>query len=240
MDMQHKLLFNENYRTIIRILLERFLASIFYKNVDEYIVQTETMKRSLDNFYSKNMSPVNIYPFMKKTIYKKGANLSNIDFVYVSVGLKHKNHKTLILAWVHLAEQGIYPKLTLTLAQNNRDLINMIDKLVEKYHIKVENLGYIDTSRVADLYSQAKALIYPSLLESFGLPLIEAQMAELPILASELDYVRDVCEPIETFDPKSHISIAKAVKRYLKITTNENKVYTSHEFIQSIYKDVQK
>jgi hypothetical protein len=40
-------------------------------------------------------------------------------------------------------------------------------------------------------------------------------MAGLPILAPELDYVRDVCVPIQTFDPHSPVSIARAVKRFL-------------------------
>ena len=58
-------------------------------------------------------------------------------------------------------------------------------------------------------------MIFPSTSESFGLPLIEATHAGLPILASELDYVRDVCSPVQTFDPTSPVSIARAVKRFL-------------------------
>jgi glycosyltransferase involved in cell wall biosynthesis len=64
-------------------------------------------------------------------------------------------------------------------------------------------------------YRQSGALIFPSLTESFGLPLIEARGRDLPILAGELDYVRDVCVPVETFDPRSPRSIARAVKRHL-------------------------
>ncbi len=59
------------------------------------------------------------------------------------------------------------------------------------------------------------ALIFPSKTESLGLPLIEAASAGLPIIASELDFVRDVCVPNETFDPYSSTSISRAVKRLL-------------------------
>jgi hypothetical protein len=44
---------------------------------------------------------------------------------------------------------------------------------------------------------------------------MEAQAAGLPILAAELDFVRDVCEPTVTFDPHSARSIARAVERFL-------------------------
>ena len=37
------------------------------------------------------------------------------------------------------------------------------------------------------------------------------------MLASELDYVRDVVDPEESFDPASPVSIARAVKRFLGI-----------------------
>ena len=67
------------------------------------------------------------------------------------------------------------------------------------------------------LYATAKAMIFPSTSESFGLPLVEATQLGLPILAPELDYVRDVCSPAHTFDPASPVSIARAVKRFLAV-----------------------
>ena len=39
----------------------------------------------------------------------------------------------------------------------------------------------------------------------------------LPVLASELDYYRDVLDPDQSFDPNSNISVARAVKRFLGI-----------------------
>jgi hypothetical protein len=50
------------------------------------------------------------------------------------------------------------------------------------------------------------------------LPLIEAHEAGVDILASEMDFVRDVVDPVQSFNPFSPISIAKSVKRYLKVT----------------------
>lgn len=66
-----------------------------------------------------------------------------------------------------------------------------------------------------DLYQRAGALIYPSTMESLGLPLIEARRMGLPIIASERDYVRDIIDPEQSFDPLSPVSIARAVERFL-------------------------
>jgi glycosyltransferase involved in cell wall biosynthesis len=70
------------------------------------------------------------------------------------------------------------------------------------------------SGEISGLDAQAKALIFPSLFESFGLPLLEAAKAGLPILASERDYVRDVVKPVASFDPESALSIARAVLRH--------------------------
>jgi hypothetical protein len=68
-----------------------------------------------------------------------------------------------------------------------------------------------------------------------GLPLIEAREAKVDIIAAELDYVRDVVTPVQTFDPNSPISIARSVKRYLNIPTalvklGDNKKLINHLF----------
>ena len=65
-------------------------------------------------------------------------------------------------------------------------------------------------------------------------PLIEAKQAGLPILASELDYVRDVLDPDQTFDPNSDISIARAVKRYLGIAEEPLPLQDANGFLDYI------
>jgi len=238
----------EKKRAIARIWIEKKMSKFFYKNVDEYFVQSNTMKRNLEFYYSKHMRKVTIFPFSDLSIFSNQAslltndNLSNSincskhDFIYISNGPKHKNHKTLLKAWVVLANQKIFPKLTLTLPIDNKEEIDNINNLIETYHIRVENLGYIDLSEVLKLYLSAKALIFPSLIESYGLPLVEARLVGLPILAPELVYVREVCNPVETFDPTSEISIAMAVKRFLDISNENFKDYHVNDFIDYISK----
>ena len=94
----------------------------------------------------------------------------------------------------------------------------------------------VNSSDMAGILKSSTALIYPSKIESFGMPLIEAQILNIPVIASELDYVRDIVVPSETFDPNSPLSIARAVKRFLKIDT-ENYVLTNpSDFLASILK----
>nr|WP_238344364.1 glycosyltransferase [Ramlibacter lithotrophicus] len=137
------------------------------------------------------------------------------DFVYVADGEAHKNHRTLLEAWRELATQGLKPRLALTLGPRDAALARAVDALRTRTGAEVYNLGQMSHHQILLLYRRSRALIFPSLLESFGLPLIEAEQISLPILAPERDYVRDVCTPAQTFDATSAHSIASAVRRFL-------------------------
>ena len=142
--------------------------------------------------------------------------MESFFFLYVASGEPHKNHRKLIDAWCLLADEGLYPSLKLTLDNDNfKDLCDWITKRTRDYQLSIENKGILTPGQLKIIYKKASALIYPSKIESLGLPLIEARQAGLPVLASELDYVRDVIDPEQSFDPESAISIARAVKRFI-------------------------
>jgi glycosyltransferase involved in cell wall biosynthesis len=126
-----------------------------------------------------------------------------------------KNHRRLLAAWVELASAGMRPSLVLTLPARDRVLIEEIERTCDQYGLIVQNRGEMSHEDIIRLYRRSRAMIFPSMSESFGMPLIEAHQMGLPIVASELDFVRDVCTPVATFDPKSAHSIALAVRRFL-------------------------
>ena len=66
------------------------------------------------------------------------------------------------------------------------------------------------------------------------MPLVEANHFKLPVIASELDFVRDILDPVETFDPNSAKSISRSVKRFLKIKGKKTEIVEPEEFIKSV------
>jgi len=163
------------------------------------------------------------------------ASSSQYDFVYVASGDAHKNHGNLLLAWRLLAEAGLKPSLALTVdALSHLMLASEITKQRDHHGLNIVNLGKVASADMPALYKSSSAMIFPSKVESYGLPLIEATQMGLPVLASELDYVRDVIEPVETFDPESPVSIARAVRRFLKNPDPIGPVGTAEEFLAEV------
>ena len=92
--------------------------------------------------------------------------LSIRDFCYVADYQPHKNHDNLLKAWDLLEEEGIVPSLALTIPKFC--VTNGCKSKSITYHDQLDHKGVIE------LYQKSRSLIYPSKIESFGLPLIEA------------------------------------------------------------------
>lgn len=220
----------------VRLTFERFVSRVFRHRVTEYLVQTPSMQRAVSRWYGaralSEAPAVRVLPFVNAMPNPSERNgvMPEWDFVYVADGEAHKNHRVLLAAWQLLAQDGLYPSLALTLSPRDAALKRELEALALEAGLQIKDLGQMPHENVLALYVTAKAMIFPSISESFGLPLIEAAHLGLPILASELDYVRDVCSPEQTFDPASSVSVARAVKRFLAVPEPVLQLRTPHEF----------
>lgn len=222
-----------------RLHIERWWFRARMQTRYQIIVQSPTMQRELKQDLGFDSI---VLPFLASE-YSTLENVGNpnaakeFDFVYVSSAEPHKNHATLLDAWVLLAEQGMRPSLALTVSENTAAHVAQLIELKKQSHgLNIRNFGTLQHGGVQALYQKSNALIFPSTLESFGLPLLEAAQLGMPILASELDYVRDVVEPDQTFDPKSPTSIARAVLRHLNIHTQKTEPVDAATFLAQIQK----
>jgi len=225
-------------RVRVRLWTERVWSRALQGRSSRYIVQTPSMAASLRRWLRRDV-PVSVVPFAPAapsvaTCEPQIAG-KKFDFVYVASGEAHKNHRKLLEAWRLLAQAGQRPSLALTLDSDTYPrLCRHVAQVVAEHGLAVTNMGALPGSGVDALYRTAGAMIYPSTAESFGLPLIEAARVGLPILASELDYVRDVVDPAQTFDPDSPVSIARAVKRFLGLAEARVKIGTVTEFMAEV------
>lgn len=224
----------------LRLMMERFWFRFFKSHVNRVVVQSSSMQNLLALHFQMSAA---VMPFvacandLSKHVNTIADSKKPYDFIYVASGEPHKNHRNLIKAWINLAMKGVRPSLCLTVNKDQfPDLVSWIEKEKSEYNLNIDNLGSISGDEILTLYMKAQALIFPSTLESFGLPLIEARKAHLSIVASELDYVRDVIDPDESFDPGSSVSIARAVERYLGEEENRLAPLDAASFLQHVFR----
>jgi glycosyltransferase involved in cell wall biosynthesis len=217
-------------RARVRISIERIWLRQRLNARVRLFVQTPSMQGAA--YRALNVLP-EVMPFGDFTQYGNVTTAVNSSrFLYPATPDPHKNHLKLFQAWQLLHDEGIAAELHVTIAKNSP--LSLRIERARATGIRIVNHGEVDARTMKTLYQECSALIYPSKMESFGLPLLEASAAGLPIVAAELDYVRDVSRPSETFDPDSPVSIARAVKRHLGSQENLVKVYTPREFINAL------
>jgi glycosyltransferase involved in cell wall biosynthesis len=223
-------------RVRVRIRIERLWLRLRRRNARRFIVQTQSMREALKQSIGCEalIAPFLAAPDNVRRAVTNRKREARYDFVYVATGEAHKNHRVLVRAWVELAHAGLRPHLCLTISRSRYgQLADWIEHMVEKHGLRITNVGEIAPEQVRELYRDSAALVFPSVMESFGLPLVEARQAGLPIVAAELDYVRDLVDPEESFDPGSPRSLARAVARFLG-ESQESSFMLPSTFIQSI------
>ena len=239
---------NFPFKTRLRLVFERIWFRLCSKFSNEFIVQTPSMKIALeiclkqDNKRRDAGLIVNVLPLGGEILGEKSNPLfsnsqvvKKFDFIYPASGEPHKNHQNLIDAFVILAEEGFFPSLVLTLDEKKfPETLKSIELAKDKFKLNILNIGFLPHQEMSQLYSSIRYLVYPSLYESFGVPLLEAKQAGLSIVAAELDYVRDSINPDQSFDPHSAVSIARAIKRSLGVFEESAAVLNADEFLSKI------
>ncbi|PZQ87810.1 MAG: hypothetical protein DI534_13610 [Leifsonia xyli] len=86
-----------------------------------------------------------------------------------------------------------------------------LGSLLEPGDDRVVLLDAIDDAELKWLYRNARAFVFPSLDEGFGLPLVEAHTTGTPILASDIPVFRELGLADASFDPESVDDIVRAL-----------------------------
>lgn len=134
---------------------------------------------------------------------------------FLAVGNLHprKNLVKLIEAFTLLAENE--PEQRLVVVGQSAWLYDDVFASARAFGVttRIEFAGYVPEERLFELYERATALVYPSLYEGFGLPVIEAMQAGCPVIAADVPVLREIAGDAALFaDPASAEALAEKMK----------------------------
>ena len=197
-----------------RALFERHLPS-----VTKIIVQSEPMKESLERSYAAVAGRIEVIPHpapsgsevpsmgRRSVAGERVGNTGSEPFrlFYPAAGYLHKNHAIF---------GAIEPTALQSVAGPTEFVVTLTAAESEAVPLPpwVTNIGRVTPARCRALYGEVDGLFFPSVLESCGLPLLEAMTAGLPIVCADLPYARWLCgDEAIFFDPGSGHVAATAV-----------------------------
>lgn len=224
-----------------------FLESLFWEfcinKVNPIIcVQSKFIEKSLENYFRRKLKIKIIgSPTINFKTNNRLKDFSLIDkkvqisekgfqnFLYPANFYIHKNHKLLFQCSKFFSNNRI--KIHLTFQKKFIKTIKYdLSPFVFYDYLNDEELNY--------LYSNINALIYPSLIESLGMPLLEITNYKKPVIAINSSYVKAAIDNFYAFEPNNE-SLCYSIMEYIndfnlkknriavaKINKNSNQFFT--------------
>ncbi|OUS13757.1 hypothetical protein A9Q89_01930 [Gammaproteobacteria bacterium 53_120_T64] len=174
--------------------------------VDGYISISQTVRASLDTYVSGINSTLandrlgyfylgaDVVQHEESARAQLVANISRQDsYLIVSTIEPRKNHRYLIDAFSELWRRGYQLKLHIV-GRVGWKVDELLARITEhpEFNRQLFLWHDLDDGELVYCYKNSKSLVFPSYVEGFGLPIIEAQHHQLAVLASDTPIHREV------------------------------------------------
>lgn len=181
----------------------------FANKTTHFIIQTEWMRQALAKKYRIDLANISnikpsIAPWQDDTTQKtdtgtaqKKQNNSMLNLFYPSTDELFKNHMIVLKSLKNLDERGVdlsRLSITFTIDLNKASSVHIQNYLRAYPTINkcIQCIGSISYEQVKKIYDTSDAVLFPSEIESFGLPLLESAMLGKQILSLDTDFSKEV------------------------------------------------
>ena len=141
-------------------------------------------------------------------------------FVYAASPNSHKNFECICKAADILKAEGLYQfKVYLTVSGTENTYAEWLYKRWGKSNAVLEFIGFQDRQTLFVYYDEADCLLFPSRVETWGLPITEFAALEKPMLLADLPYTHETAAgagQVAFFDPAAPEELAAKMKRLIQ------------------------
>ena len=175
-------------------IVARFIYSSV-KRAGKVIVQTHWMKDACIEKTGIDSEKIMVIPPVIDIVPKKFFAYENMDiptFIYPATPLVYKHHKVIIEACKQLVQEGITNfRVIFTMTGTENKLARKLKAESEKYNLPIQFVGVLERDELFEWYSKA-ILLFPSYIETFGMPLLEAKMHKTPIITNDTPFANEI------------------------------------------------
>ncbi|MBN9298378.1 MAG: glycosyltransferase family 4 protein [Filimonas sp.] len=205
--------FSRQFRLYYKFIIPKIINSSRH-----LLTVSEFSKHELMDYYKVPESKITVAPNASSSsiVIDKQATFNPFPFRYfLFVGSMdpRKNLSSLMKAF---AQVQLHDMHLVVVGAVNKSFNAATQGEIEKYktHPNIHFAGPVTDAELAKCYAFAEALVMPSVYEGFGLPIVEAFAAGIPVLAADIPVFREIAGKHATyFDPLNINSIKEALKK---------------------------
>jgi glycosyltransferase involved in cell wall biosynthesis len=164
-----------------------------------------------------------------------GENLNKKYFLYVGNAYPHKNLDSLLNAFYNLRKE--FKDLYLYLVGGKDYFYKKLKDKVSEMGLSdsVVFAGQISDEKLGSLYENALALVMPSYMEGFGLPVLEAISNKCLVIASNIPAIYEICKSDAIyFDPFDIYDMQEKMRKVYNLGKHSFKTKIENAFKRSI------
>ena len=171
---------NKNTKVVVQIpyIKRQFVKYFNHPEANVYVMFPDVERIDIDN--------INLMPKTDNCVH----------FIYPATGLSYKNHIIILKSLYKIAQYSpeILNKIKVHFTITEDDSPSYIIDAIKNYKLSdvVVFNGIMPHNKLLELYKASDCLLFPSILETLGLPLVEAAAFGLPIITVNLDYAQEV------------------------------------------------
>lgn len=196
-DLRFKFRENKLFWIYQNIIGKSIIKSIH--KTDRIIVQTKWFKKLCIEKTGVKEEKFTVVPPQINIKIQKYFELdkkSHYTFFYPAGSSFYKNHKIIVDACINLKKTNMNFKVVFTLKGDENEQISNLFNEVKNNRLPIEFIGNISREEVFDYYTKS-ILVFPSFIETFGLPLLEAKLHRSIILASDCPFSHEILDGYE-------------------------------------------
>jgi glycosyltransferase involved in cell wall biosynthesis len=219
------------------------------KKADRILTVSEASKRDILHFFDVAPEKVNVIynaideRFLgppdeeRMELVRQRYQLDHPFVLYVGNIKPHKNLERLLHAFAHVRADGL-EELRLVIIGDELSKYPPLRQAVHRHRLEkyVRFFGFQPYDTLAAFYRLARAFVFPSLYEGFGLPPLEAMACGTPVITSDVSSLPEVAGGAALLvDPRDRLSIADAIYRAVTDDTLRKQLITkglarAHQF----------
>lgn len=205
------------------LIVERLLMRRSIRRADYVIADSISTASGIQEHYQVEPTKIGVVypgsPTFSKQIHSPVSDdgiLPRKYFLFVGTLEPRKNLRAILSAFALLGTEREDVNLVVVgnIGWKTKDVMSLLK--AHRYRSRIHFTGYVDAARLSFIYRNALCLLYPSLYEGFGFPILEAMTYGVPVITSNVSSMPEVAgDAALLVDPNDVQGLADAMNKIL-------------------------